>query len=82
MASQSRVLQIYVLVHPFLAPGSLDGHRTSVVLAQEAVSNAAAGTIRRDLSSTWGRAWGLEEKELWGETEALGYVDKAGRPPK
>jgi hypothetical protein len=76
------VLQIHVLVHPLLATGSLDGHRTPVVLAQEAVSNAITGAVRRDLPSTWRHTWGFKEKELWRETEALGYVDKTGRPPK
>ena len=39
------VLQVHVLVDPFLAFGGLNGHRAAIVLAQEAVSDAVGAAV-------------------------------------
>ena len=75
----TNILQVHVLVDPFLTFGSVDGHRPSIVLAQEAISHGPAGAAGRSLPSTWRFAWGLEEEELRSKTKALGYLDKTRR---
>jgi len=42
---KTNILQVHVLVDPFLAFGSLDGHRPSIVPAQETVSVAVGAAV-------------------------------------
>ena len=75
----TNVLQIHVLVDPFLAFGGPNSHRPSIFPTQETVSVAAGRATRRPLSPARKCASGSEEEKIWGETEALECLGKVGR---